>query len=111
MNRSAVMAPFLPLLLVLLLASGCQANTNELSTSRHAVLGPSLPEGYKPSEGPSATTTGGQGMIKIGPCFPNNGNNGNALSCLKLCTSKGYAGGHCDPLPGGLRGDCYCFTF
>ncbi|CAD6248009.1 unnamed protein product [Miscanthus lutarioriparius] len=104
------MALFVPLLLVLLLASGGgQANTDELSTSRRAVPGPSPPKGYEPPEGPPAATTGGHGTIKIGPCFPNNGT-GNALSCLELCTSKGYTGGHCDVLPGDLPGDCYCFT-
>jgi hypothetical protein len=44
-------------------------------------------------------------MIKIGACFPNKSN---ALSCLKQCMNKGYAGGRCDILPDGLPSDCFC---
>jgi hypothetical protein len=100
-NRSAAMALFVPLIFVLLLATGkrtnyafdnststsltdlitgpyyrhyislarlcCiyvggQANPDELSTSRHAIPGPSLPKGYdEPPEVPPAST-GGKNM-------------------------------------------------
>ena len=41
---------------------GGQANTDELSTSRRAVPGPSPPKGYEPPEGPPAATTGSKNM-------------------------------------------------
>ncbi|XP_066319970.1 uncharacterized protein [Miscanthus floridulus] len=116
-NRSAAMALFLPLLLVLLLATGGQANADEPSTSHRAAPEPSAAlKGYETSRGPPAATGGHRHReIKIGPCFPSTDGNalsdrGNAPSCLKRCTSKGYAGGRCDTLSGGLPGDCFCLT-
>ncbi|KAG0531799.1 hypothetical protein BDA96_04G053600 [Sorghum bicolor] len=107
-NRSAAMALLLPLLLVLFLATSGQANADEPSTSHS--------KSYETSMGPSAATGGHRHReIKIGPCFPSRDSNalsdkGNAPSCIKRCTSKGYAGGRCDTVSGGLPGDCFCVT-